>query len=145
MKLKDMTVNIFITLARDENLLTLLEVPTREMKDIREQIIEDRYPRDLIDNNLSRLCVFEMPSSPTINPIVERGWVEVDIYVTKEKNKIDRRSLLIAERLVELLHNTKIAGTGLNYYNRLANLQSDSQEWVKYGVVFSYDNIILRL
>lgn len=160
MNLKDIIVVTFQSLATDNQLLELLEVPftdvdgtpTRTMKSIREQIIEDKYPSDLVDNNLSRLCVYELPSSPTQNPIVEKGTIEIDVYVTKEKNKADRRSLLVAERLIGLLDNENRkmagmkpvgAGTGLQYHSRLANLPTDSREWVKYGLLFKYDMIRL--
>lgn len=151
MILKDITVNIFAELAQDIVLLNLIEVPaTRTMKQIREQIIEDRNPNDLVEDTRSRLCVYENSSTPTYNPLVERGWVEIDVYVTKEKNKIDRRALLVAERLISLLDNERRkrkgfepigAGAGLRLYNRLPNLATDSSDWVKYGLVFSYDHI----
>lgn len=160
MNLKDITVSIFQSLVQDNALLDLLEIPptdvngtlARHMKQIREQIIEDKYPSDLVDSNLSRLCVYELPSTPTSNPNVEKGWLEIDIYVTKEKNKTDRRVLLVAERLISLLDNERRkklnlppvhAGVGVRYYNRLANMQTDSSEWVKYGLVFNYDLIRL--
>ncbi|WP_336786953.1 hypothetical protein [Paenibacillus sp. MMO-177] len=160
MNLKDITVSIFQVIVQDKELLDLLEVPvtdvngtpTRLMKSIREQIVEDKYPSDLVVDNLSRLCVYELPSVPTSNPNVEKGWLELDIYVTKEKNMADRRVLLVAERLISLLDNERrkrlnlspvSAGVGLRYYNRLANMQTDSREWVKYGLVFNYDLIRL--
>ncbi|MGE6227631.1 hypothetical protein [Paenibacillus chitinolyticus] len=158
MNLKDITVGTFQVIVQDNVLLDLLEVPytdvngkkTRLMKSIREQIVEDKYPSDLIEDNLSRLCVYELPSTPTLNPNVEKGWIEIDIYTTKEKNKVDRRVLVVAERLICLLDNENrkkhnlppvSSGVGLRYYNRLANMQTDSREWVKYGLVFNYDFI----
>ena len=150
MNLKDISINVFQALVKDQELLDLLEVPSTSMKDIREQILEDRYPSDLIENSATRICVFENPSSPTLNPLVEKGWIEVDIYVTKEKNKVDRRVLLIAQRVIDLLDTDKRkrrgkapipTGIGLYYYNRLANLPTDNWEWIKYGLIFQYDNI----
>jgi hypothetical protein len=139
-----------MALAKDEELLNLLEIPSTSMKDIREQILEDRYPADLITDNKTRICIFENPSSPTSTPLIETGWIEVDIYATKEKNKIDRRVLLIAQRLKDLLDaNARqkrgekpiATGTGLYYYNRLSNLPTNNREWIKYGLIFCYDNI----
>jgi hypothetical protein len=147
-------------LNKDNKLLELLEVPKTEvdgvtvckMNDIKKQILEDRQPGDLITNTLSRLCVFEQPTAPTFNPIVERGWIEVDIYVQKDKNKIDRRVLIIAERIIELL-DTKLRmknglkpidiGAGLYYHNRMPDMMTDNEDWTKYGLVFKYDYINL--
>lgn len=160
MNLKDITVNIFQAIVEDDGLLDLIEVPLtdvgglpkRTMKSIREQIVEDKYPSDLIENNLSRMCIYELPSTPTSNPNVEKGWLQIDVYVTKEKNKADRRVLVVAERLIGLLDNERrkklslppvSAGVGLRYYNRMSNMQTDSREWVKYGLIFNYDLIRL--
>lgn len=143
MRLKDVAVGAFELIATDEELLNLLEVPTRSMKDIREQIVEDKYPNDLVVNSLSRLCVYENPTTKFSYSVVEKSFIEIDIYVTKEKNKIDRRVLLVANRLFEILHNKNIEGFQVTYYNRLPNLPTDNKEWVKYGVVFTYDNFIV--
>lgn len=143
MRLKDIAVGVFSKLATDNELLSLLEVPSNTLHDIREQIVEDKYPNDLITTNLARLCVYETPTTKSLYDVVEKSYIQIDIYVTKEKNKIDRRILLIANRLIDLLNNTNIDGFNVKYYNRLPNLPTDNQEWVKYGVVFSYDNIIV--
>lgn len=143
MRLKDVAVGIFSTLTTDSELLNLLEVPTSSMEDIKKQVVEDKYPNDLVLNSLSRLCVYETTSSKSIYSIVEKCFIEIDIYVTKEKNTLNRRALLIANRIYELLHNKNIYGFEVVYSNRLPNLPSDNKEWVKYGIVFSYVNIIL--
>lgn len=150
LNLKDTMSNVFVALKDDEELLSLLKVPTRDMKDIKKQLIEDRYPDGLVQDNLSRLCIYETPSSPTMNPNVERGWVEIDIYVTKENNRIDRRILLIAKRIIEVLDEKERvkrgkspvqSGVNLSYYNRLPNMFTDNESWIKHGLVFSYDYI----
>ncbi len=160
MTLKDVAVNVFRVLSRDEALLELLEVPITEvndvatltMKDIKKQIIEDRYPNDLVEDNLSRLCVFENPSTPTFNQFMERCWLEVDIYVTKEKDNIDRKVLIIADHVIKLLDGKERAkhglppvatGVGLYYYNKLPSLKTDRPEWKKFGLVFYYNEINL--
>lgn len=143
MRLKDVAVGVFGILATDTELLTLMEVPSNSMKDIKEQIVEDKYPNDLVVNSLSRLCVYETPTSKSIYSVLEKSFIEVDIYVTKERNAIDRRILLIADRIFKLLHNKNIEGFTVEYFNRLPNLPTDNKQWVKYGVVFSYDNIII--
>lgn len=143
MRLKDVAVGIFRVMSSDETLLNLLEVPDRSISSIREQIIEDKYPNDLVTDNLTRMCVYETPTSKSVFSASERCYVEIDIYVTKDKNKVDRRVLLIANRLYELFHNKDVDGFQMVYYNRLPNLPTDNQEWVKYGIVFSYDNFII--
>ena len=157
MKLKDITVNVFKVIASDTELLKLLDVPETiindekvyALKDIREQILEDKYPSDLVDNNLSRLCIYELQPYK-ISPALEKGRIEIDVYVTKEKNKEDRRVLVVAERLIDLLDSERrksralpsvAVGVGLEYETRLANMQTDSREWVKYGIIFTYDMI----
>jgi len=143
MRLKDVAVGVFSALVTDNELLDLLEVPTREMNAIKDQVVEDKYPNDLIVNNLSRLCVYENPTSTPIYTNIERSYIEIDIYVTKEKNKLDRRILQIANRLYDILNKRNIEGYEIRYYNRLPNLPTDNNEWVKYGVVFNYDNIVI--
>ncbi len=143
MRLKDIAVGVFAKLATDNELLQLMEVPSSSLDDIRNQIIEDKYPNDLVKTNLTRLCVYETPTSKSPFSPIEKSFIQIDIYVTKEKNKIDRRVLLLANQLFKLLHKANINGYGLEYYNRLPNLPSDNKEWVKYGVVFSYANIVI--
>lgn len=143
MRLKDVAVGVFGILATDKKLLELLEVPSTDMKDIRDQIVEDKYPNDLKVNNLSRLCVYEIPTSPSLYSVIEKCFIQIDIYVTKEKNEIDRRILLIANRIFQLLHNANVDGYKVTYFNRLPNLPSDNKDWAKYGMVFSYDNFII--
>lgn len=151
MRIKDNAVNVFMVLAKDKKLLDLLKVSSTSMKDIRRQIIEDRIPTDLIEEALPRICIYENPSTISINPIIERGWIEIDIYVPKEIDIVDRRSLLIAERVVEILDyderkkqglKPNVTGMGLHYKQRLPNLPVDTRDWKKYGVVFVYDYVI---
>lgn len=148
MNLKDIVISLFMALSKDEELLNLLEVPTSAMKDIKKQIIEERYPSDLVSNNLSRVCVYENPTTRTSNPLIERGWVGIDIYVHKDKNKIDRRILLIVERLINLLDTENrlkagktpiLSGVNLSYYNRIPNMYVDDENYVRYGLIFCYD------
>jgi hypothetical protein len=150
--IKDRMSAVFMALYQDEELLQLLEVPSRNMKDIKTQIIEDRYPNDLVNDNLTRLCVFENSTSPSYNPNVEMCWVEVDVYTTKEKNKIDRRMLLVAEKVIDVLDARRRelkglppvhAGVDLRYFQRIPNMYKDNQEWSKYGLVFKYNNFQL--
>lgn len=139
-----MAVGVFAKLATSTELLSLLEVPDpKGMEQIRNQVIEDKYPSDLVESDLTRLCVYEIPSSTPLFSMVESNFIEIDIYVTKEKNKKDRRVLQIVNKLMGILHNQKIEGMEIRYYNRLPNLPTDNKEWVKYGVVFTYDSFLL--
>lgn len=147
----DIATNIFMALAKDSELLNLLGVPTTDMVDIRKQIIEDRQPYDLVENPSSRLCVFENPSTPTpSNAFMEKGWIEIDIYVIKQTDEIDRRTVKIADHIIESVDSDKrifnglkpiVAGINLSYYNRLPNMLTDRPEWKKYGIVFCYDYV----
>lgn len=151
MSLKDLAVNAFLALAEDTELLGLLEITTpQNMGAVKKQIIEDRYPSDLVNDALSRLCVYEMPSMETQNPLIERCFIHVDIYVTKDKNKKDKRILLIADRIILLLDNEKRrklgkapveTGVSLKYSHRLPNMPTDGDDWTKFGLVFTYDLI----
>lgn len=130
-------------LARDEELLELIEVPDpRGMKEIRYQVKDIRYPTDLLDNQLSRICFFEVGTSQG-KPPVERGMFEFDIYVHRDVHERDRRGLIILDHLIKLLDGFSDVGISLNYYKRLGELTSSSEHWIRYGVAFHYDSIRL--
>ena len=49
----------------------------------------------------------------------------------------------ITDKIIKLFHNKKIDGYDIQYYNRLPNMPTSSDEWVKYGVMFKYQNIVI--
>lgn len=151
MRLKGVAVGIFSKIANDEKLLDLLEVPytningnpVRTLRSIRNQIIENKYPNDLVTSNLSRLCIYELPTVKGYETILENCYIQIDIYVAKDKNEVDRRILLIAERIVELLNGAVINDYPIYYFNRNPDSPVDDPDWTKYGLIFGYNNIIL--
>lgn len=152
MSWKDCVVNVFMTLARDERLLELLEVPSRNIADIRNQIVETVYPDTTTADKLSRICIYETPSSLNFQSGVERNCIEIDIYVHKDVHKRDRRAIIIAEHIRDLLDYRQrekrgikpasIAGFQFSYYQRIPHI-SNHRDWVGYGLVFHYDSVKL--
>ena len=150
-KLKDITVNLFAQLTTDEKLLELMEVPCQtrngkkvyKMDDLKKQFLEEKNPGDLVDTDHTRLCIYELPTTKSRFSILEQSYIQIDIYVTKRKNVRDRRTLMIADRLRQILNNGHIFDIDVHYYNRNPNLEASHNEWSKYGVTFSYNNISL--
>lgn len=149
MKLKSIAVELFAILTRDEKLLDLMEIPKdknsdeRPMKYLKKQFLEEKNPGDLVDTDFIRLCVYELPASRSRFSVLERSYIQIDIYVTKKKNLRDRRTLMIADRLRELLHGAKIFDIDVTYFNRSPDSESQNAEWTKYGITFCYNNIIV--
>lgn len=151
MKLKDITVKLFSLLTTDEQLLDLMEVPYNivqgkkkyEMSMLKKQFLEEKSPGDLVETDFTRLCVYELPTTKSKFSIIEQCYIQIDIYVNKKKNTRDRRTIMIADRLRELLHNAKLFDYTIRYYNRNPDREADNIEWTKYGVTFNYDNIFI--
>lgn len=154
MSMKDIAVEIFMTLAKNQELLTLIEFPStlssnNFMSKIKEQIIEDRYPSDLVTNKLTKICVYENPSSLSFNGFAEKCWVEVDIFTHRDIERINRKSLIIADHICSILDTnarakrglSSVAGIGLQYFNKIPSLMTDRPEWKKFGLVFNYEII----
>lgn len=142
MSFKDNIAGIFMVLAGDSELLSLLGVPSSNMEDIKKQIIEERNPGDMVANLKSRLLLYESPSRPTQNPAVERNTVTIDIYVHKDTEKKDRRSSLIAQRVKDLLQGSDAAGVGLYYYGHVGDAPTLNSNWKHAIVIFNYDSVI---
>ena len=94
MRLKSIAVELFSILTKDEELLKLMEVPTTYskgkdrylMKDIKKQFLEEKNPGGLVDTDYTRLCIYELPATRSRFSILERSYIQIDIYVTKRKN-----------------------------------------------------------
>lgn len=150
-RLKSIAVELFSILTKDDKLLELMEVPKTYskgkdiylMKDLKKQFLEERNPGDLVDTDFTRLCVYELPATRSRFSILERSYIQIDIYVTKRKNVRDRRTLMIADRLRKLLHNSKIFDYEITYFNRSPDSEAQNDEWTKYGITFCYSNIII--
>lgn len=151
MKLKEITVELFSILTTDEKLLELMEVPCQviagkkkyNMSTLKKQFLEEKNPGDLVETDFTRLCIYELPTSKSKFSILEQAYIQIDIYVNKKKNVRDRRTIMIADRLRELLHNNKIFDYDIHYYNRSPDSEADNMEWTKYGITFNYDNIFI--
>jgi hypothetical protein len=143
LNVKDLVVNVFMKLVRDEKLLDLIEVPEpRDMRQLRYQVKDIRYPTDLRDSKLTRICFFEVGTSQ-MKPPVERGRIEFDVYVHRDQHEKDRRALMIIDHLTEMLDGFSGVGIEMHYEKRLGELTSNAEQWVRYGVAFYYDLIRL--
>jgi len=146
--LRDIATDIFMAIAKDVELLTLLGVPSPySITDVRKQIYEDVHPSDLVTTT-TKLCIFELPSLRIGS--IENCEVEIDIYCTKDKDLTDRRILKIAQRLIDLLDDktrnlngisSVEAGTGLRYARKISNMTVDGDIWKKFGLIFEYDYV----
>lgn len=118
------------------------------MADIRKQIDETVYPDASTTDKLSRICIYEIPSALNFQTAIERNCIEIDIYVHRDAHRRDRRALLIAEHIHNILDTRErkkhgiepasIAGFNFSYYQRLPNISND-RDWVGYGLLFHYD------
>lgn len=115
----------------------------RSMRDIKKQFLEEKNPGDLVETDFTRLCVYELPTTKSRFSVLERSYIQIDIFVTKKKNVRDRRAIMIADRLRALLHNSKLFDYDVTYFNRNPDSEAQNQEWTKYGITFCYNNIII--
>ena len=113
----------------------------RKMEDLKRQFLEEKNPGDLVSSDHTRLCIYELPTTKSRWSILEQSYIQIDIYVTKKKNIKDRRAIMIADHLKKKFNNGNIFDIDVHYYNRNPNLEASSDEWYKYGITFSYNNI----
>lgn len=113
------------------------------MATLKRQFLEEKNPGDLVETDFTRLCIYELPTSKSKFSILEQAYIQIDIYVNKKKNVRDRRTIMIADRLRDLLHNSKIFDYDIHYYNRNPDSEADNMEWTKYGITFNYNNILI--
>ena len=150
-QLKDITVEVYMALAKNKTLLELMGLNNPTMAEIRERILEDSQPPEIITDLDTRLCVYETPTTPAYGNISERGWVNIDIYVHKDNNR-SREILVIAQELINSVDAKQRikrglspvnAGIQLDYHSRLPNRATDNIDWSRYGLIFKYDLIRL--
>lgn len=150
-QLKDITVEVYMALARNRPLLQLMGLHDPAMAEIRDRILEDSQPPEIITDLNTRLCVYESPSTPAYGNMSERGWVNIDVYVHKDNNR-SREILTIAQELINSVDAKQRAKRGLppiqagiqlDYHSRLPNRATDNIDWARYGLIFKYD--IIRL
>lgn len=143
MRFKDIVGGVFSKIAVDSELLNLLDIPSDNLETIKKQIVEEKYLAEIGADNLPRLYIYENQPTSSLNSSTERCNIQIDIYVPKSLYKEDKRTLLIASRLYDLLSCSDIEGITLRYSTRLPNLPIDNNDWIKYGIVFNYTNIII--
>jgi len=144
MRFVDISGLAFLKLIKDKELLDLLDIPEpRDVKTIRKHILNEAYPTDLIESDISRLCVYEITSSTKSRNSLETCYLEFDIYVHKRINQADKRASLIANKINKLFNEQYLDGYKLSYFHRMASPKTSSEDWVKYGVIFRYDNIVI--
>lgn len=155
MRIKQVHVETFKALKNDTELLDLLEVdykglsPNEVMTNVRKQIIESSKPDGLLTDYSTRLAIHEEDGG--FNGInTETSYLAIDIHITNDNNKKDRRALLIIQRLIELLDTKQRAKQGLPKLpigldglvyttKRVENVSTRTTTgWEKYTVVFKY-------
>ena len=149
--LKEVYVNVFRTIRDDKNILDLLEVDYNQeqnafLADLRGQVIDSPSPDDLLNNNKTRICIYENSSNKYQN--IDIGYIRIDIHITQDKNIIDRRVLKIIKRLIEILDTKErkknnldrlpIGLDGLQFYQRIPSQESSYSGWDKYSLLFQY-------
>lgn len=148
-QLKDITVEVFMALAKNDNLHRLMGMYEPTMAELRMRILEDSQPPDIIEDLDTRICVYETPSTPAFGNMTEKGWVNIDVYVHKDNNR-SREILIIAQELINSLDAKQRlkrglkpinAGIQLDYHSRLPNRATDNIDWLRYGLIFKYDLI----
>ena len=152
--LKEVYVKVFRAIRDDRTLLGLLEIEIGEdynefLTVLRDRVIDSPNPDDLLNNNATRICIYENPSGQYMNTDV--GYIRIDIHITQDKNALDRRVLKIIKRLVEILDTKerKLQGLprlnigldDLEFYQRLPAQQTSYSGWDKYSLLFRYKYI----
>lgn len=153
--LKKIYVNIFNAIKSDDELLMLLDIDKDGveindfLKKCRSQIIDSPTPDDLLNNYDTRICIYEEQSNRVES--VDVGYIRMDIHITQDKDKIDRKKLKIAKRLIEVLDSKerKRAGKkplpiglfGLSFRHRTSDKSTNYTGWDKYSLVFEYQHI----
>lgn len=144
MRFVDISGLAFSMAIKDDVLLDLLNIPMpRDVKTIRKHILNEAYPTDLIDSDISRICVYETNSTTVPRNSLETCYLEFDIYVHKKTDQADKRASLIANRINKLFNKKFIDGYELSFFHRMSSPKTSSEDWVKYGIVFRYDNIVI--
>lgn len=150
--LKKAYVEIFLAIKNDPKFLELLEINKDELDanqflaQLREQVIEQQYPVDLLTNYNTRVCIYEDFSNR--QQAIEVGTFRIDLLVTQDKNRIDRKILMAVRRLIEILDTKErrrqnlpmlhIGLDGLTCRSRGFNQRSSNTGWDKYTITFQY-------
>lgn len=151
--IKRIHVEIFKALSSDSELLSLLEIDSSLkgndlMSVLREQIIDNPSPDDLLNNYATRLCIYENNCSNSDSNSIETGLLCIDIHCTQDKNNFDRRLLKVAQRVVEVLDSKErqkqskqplnIGLDGLKMVKRSFARTGYSTGWNRYSIYFEY-------
>lgn len=134
-------------------MLSLLEVDRDSYPDensfikrLREQITDTTNPDNMLNDYSTRLTIHETGDSYR-NGVEDVGFVTIDIHTTQDKDRIDRRHLVILKRLIEILDSGErkargkqpldIGLEGLVYRSRPSSSYV-STGWEKHSIVFEY-------
>lgn len=156
--IKQVSVAVFLAIKNDKKLLELIDINRDDfiddgefMKQLRKQIVDSSFPDDMLNDNSIRLCIHEQQGGYVSRP-VDVKYLAIDIHITKDKNVIDRRALLIMQRLVEVLDTKErnkqckdklpIGLYGLEYIDRYLNQKSTITGWEKHSVIFKYGYLL---
>ena len=152
--LKDIYVKVFCAIRDDKKLLDLLEIDVgndynKFIATLRDRVIDSPSPDDLLNNNATRICIYESTSSQYMNTDI--GYLKIDIHITQDKNSLDRRVLKIIKRIIEILDTKErekngmdrldIGLDGLVFNKRLPAQQVSYSGWDKYSLLFEYKYI----
>lgn len=152
--LKEVYVKVFRAIRDDQTLLDLLEIEVGDdynqfLTTLRDRVIDSPSPDDLLNNNATRICIYENQSDKYMNTDI--GYIRLDIHITQDKNALDRRVLKIIKRLIEILDTKerKLQGLprlgigldDLEFYQRLPAQEVSYSGWDKYSLLFRYKYI----
>ncbi|WDV47046.1 hypothetical protein PV797_04920 [Clostridiaceae bacterium M8S5] len=136
MKFKNITGAVYAKLQADSELLTLIGLSS-DSNNSNNQILLDKYPSNLKDNNTTKLLVYE--NQPITKDTIEIVNLQIDIYIHKSIDERNTKLISILNRLYCLLDSLDIEGYRLQYSTRLPNLPIENNDWIKYGIVFKTD------
>lgn len=150
---KKMYVETFKAIKNDTKLLDLLEIehkdlePNVVLKNVRKQIQETSRIEDLLKENAIKLAIHEGDQGYK-SSIEETRYINIDILISKDKNRKERRALLLMQRLIEVLDTEQrkrrglqalpIGLYGLEYRTQTLESRNTATGWEKFTVVFSY-------
>ena len=157
LNIKNIYIQTFLAIKADTKLLDLLEVEYKDVDEntfltnLRKQVIEGSNPDDLLNDYSTRLCVHERDGGYTTT-YEDVGYINIDVHIAKDKNKLDNRLSDIVKRIVEVIDTRQRQAEGLKPLNvglygltyKTRNLESLSNNygWEKYTITFEYKYIL---
>lgn len=157
LNIKNIYIQTFLAIKADTKLLDLLEIKYKDVDEntfltnLRKQVIEGSNPDDLLNDYSTRLCVHERDGGYT-TAYEDVGYINVDVHIAKDKNKLDNRLSDIVKRIVEVIDTKQRQSEGLKplnvglygliYKTRSLDNSTSNSGWEKYTITFEYKYIL---